>query len=133
KTDEYEEPTIYSLEIYDTSCTSYLTVRTLNQLDLDEFSKYLLASNILLRDVYLDDVESGAQNLESVKEFQSQLIHMLAFGVMSFYKWYTNSEKLMDHALLYDPSEFFTLDMHTAEKSLGVNWEPMEDKFIFLL
>ncbi|GFX90059.1 reverse transcriptase domain-containing protein [Trichonephila clavipes] len=51
----------------------FLAIRTLQQLAKDEKSRFPLASETLLHDTYMDDVVSGAPDLETAQQLQSQL------------------------------------------------------------
>ncbi|GFW58306.1 reverse transcriptase domain-containing protein [Trichonephila clavipes] len=79
KTGAYEEPVIYRLKTvtYGTASAPFLAIRTLKQLVMDEASRFPLASKVALQDVYMDDVVSGAQNLDTACQLQCQLQNML--------------------------------------------------------
>ncbi|GFX38020.1 integrase catalytic domain-containing protein [Trichonephila clavipes] len=67
KTGANEEPVIYRLKTvtYGTASAPFLAIRTFKQLAMDESSRFPLASKVALQDVYMDDVVSGAQNLDT--------------------------------------------------------------------
>ncbi|GFV00541.1 DUF1758 domain-containing protein [Trichonephila clavipes] len=75
KTGANEEPVIYRLKTvtYGIASAPFLAVRTLKQLAMDEASRFPLASKVALQDVYMDDVVSGAQNLDTARQLQCQL------------------------------------------------------------
>lgn len=45
------------------NCSSYVAIRTLHQLAKDEESSFLLAAQVTLSDIYVDDVVSGGNSL----------------------------------------------------------------------
>ncbi|GFW65964.1 uncharacterized protein TNCV_587901 [Trichonephila clavipes] len=67
KTGANEEPVIYRLKTvtYGTASAPFLAIGTLRQLAMDESSRFPLASKVALKDVYMDDIVSGAQNLDT--------------------------------------------------------------------
>ncbi|GFY60655.1 DUF1758 domain-containing protein, partial [Trichonephila inaurata madagascariensis] len=75
KTRANEEPVIYRLKTvtHGTASAPFLAIRTLKQLSMDEASRFPLASKVALQDVYMDDVVSGAQNLDTAHQLQCQL------------------------------------------------------------
>ncbi|GFX79121.1 integrase catalytic domain-containing protein [Trichonephila clavipes] len=58
---------------YGLSNAPFLAIRTLQQLAKDEKSRFPLASETLLYDTYMDDIVSGAPDLETAQQLQSQL------------------------------------------------------------
>ncbi|GFW05128.1 DUF1758 domain-containing protein [Trichonephila clavipes] len=60
--------------MYGTASAPFLAIRTLairTQLAMDEASRFPLAFKVALQDVYMDDVVSGAQNLDTARQLQS--------------------------------------------------------------
>ncbi|XP_055949695.1 uncharacterized protein LOC129983982 [Argiope bruennichi] len=62
---------------YGTSCAPHLAIRTIKQLGLDEASDFPLASEMVLRDLYMDDGITGAPDIQTAQILQ-QLIKMFA-------------------------------------------------------
>ncbi|GFW00280.1 reverse transcriptase domain-containing protein [Trichonephila clavipes] len=98
KTGAYEELVIYRLKTvtYGTASVPFLAVRTLKQLAMDEASKFPLASKAALQDVCMDDIVSGAQNLDTARQLQCQLQNMLETCGMKLHKWNSNSKELLN-------------------------------------
>ncbi|GBL92916.1 hypothetical protein AVEN_54573-1 [Araneus ventricosus] len=69
KTKEEEEPVAYRLKTvtYGTKCAPFLATRVLRQLAMDEAKNSPLASEIVLLDVYLDDIVTRSQDLGTAK------------------------------------------------------------------
>ncbi|GFT90803.1 integrase catalytic domain-containing protein [Trichonephila clavipes] len=86
---------------YGTTSAPYLATRTLKQLALDEAGNFPLGSSVVMSDMYIDDVLTGAETLLEAKELKNQLINIFAKG---------------------DSSEI---------KVLGVYWNPKHDCFSF--
>ncbi|XP_066581197.1 uncharacterized protein [Prorops nasuta] len=62
---------------YGTTSAPYLAIRTLIQLASDEGHRYPLGAHCLMNQMYVDDVFSGANNLNEVKKIRDQLIGIL--------------------------------------------------------
>ncbi|GFY00632.1 DUF1758 domain-containing protein [Trichonephila clavipes] len=71
---------------YGTTCAPFLATRTLLQLSEDEKQNFPLASPIVKNYFYVDDVLSGAPDLETAIEIQQQLIGMMNACGMHLYK-----------------------------------------------
>ena len=77
------ELTIVTCEIVS---ASILVMRTLKQLAREEKEKFPLASAALESDFYMDDVFSGAYNLNTAKKLQQKLIDRLSSAGMLLHK-----------------------------------------------
>ncbi|GFS49999.1 integrase catalytic domain-containing protein [Trichonephila clavipes] len=62
---------------YGTKSAPYLARRSLKQLVIDDGDKYPLAAEVIMSDVYMDDLLTGADDLESGRKLQVQLVSML--------------------------------------------------------
>ncbi|GFT58345.1 integrase catalytic domain-containing protein [Trichonephila clavipes] len=62
---------------YGLSNAPFLAIRALQQLVKDEKSRFPLASETLLYDTFMDDIVSGAPDLETAQQLQSQLTDAL--------------------------------------------------------
>ncbi|GFX18666.1 integrase catalytic domain-containing protein [Trichonephila clavipes] len=116
---------------YGLSNASFLAIRTLQQLAKDEKSRFPLASETLLYDTYMDDIVSGAPDLETAQQLQSQLKDNLQSCGMNLYKWSSNSPELLNSSLSSDVEHSFSTDIDLSVKTLGISWKPFEDCFVF--
>ncbi|GFW57246.1 DUF5641 domain-containing protein [Trichonephila clavipes] len=62
------------IHTYGTKCAPYLATRSLKQLAIDDGDKYPLAAEVIKSDVYMDDLLTGADDLESGRKLQVQLV-----------------------------------------------------------
>ncbi|GFV06425.1 integrase catalytic domain-containing protein [Trichonephila clavipes] len=95
----------------------FLAIRTLKQLAMDESSRFPLASKVALQDVYMDDVVSGAQNLDTACQLQNQPQNMLETCGMKLHKWNSYSKELLNSSS--DQEHFFSTNAESAIKTLG--------------
>ncbi|GFS56081.1 integrase catalytic domain-containing protein [Trichonephila clavipes] len=116
---------------YGLSNAPFLAIRTLQQLAKDEKSRFPLASETLLYDTYMDDIVSGAPDLETAQQLQSQLKDALQSCGMNLHKWSSNSPELLNSSLSSDVEHSFSTDIDLSLKTLGISWKPFEDCFVF--
>ncbi|CAH2226607.1 jg25712, partial [Pararge aegeria aegeria] len=76
----------------------FLALRTLRQLALDEASSFPLVSQVLLDDVFVDDIVTGADTLEDALKLQRELIALCKAGTFELRKWISNNNH--DHAVI---------------------------------
>ncbi|GFX91464.1 integrase catalytic domain-containing protein [Trichonephila clavipes] len=125
-----EEILTYRLKTvtYGLSNAPFLAIRTLQQLAKDEKSRFPLDSETLLCDTYMDDIMSGAPDLETAQ--QLQLKDALQSCGMNLHKWSSNSPEL-NSSLSSDVEHSFSTDIDLTVKTLGISWKPFEDCFVF--
>ncbi|UYV82863.1 hypothetical protein LAZ67_22001131, partial [Cordylochernes scorpioides] len=116
---------------YRTACAPYLAIRTLHQLADDEAMNYPVASEIVKRDFYVDDLLTGADTVEEAQVLIRQIIALLAEGGFPIRKWVSNSPKILDF-LPKDQkgiNQSFDFMNLPSVKLLGILWDPSLDSF----
>lgn len=86
---------------YGTSAAPFLAIKTLQTLAEDERTRFPVATQIALRDMYVDDVCSGADDIKYALIAQSQLIEMFRAGGFTLRKWTSNSYELLESVELF--------------------------------
>ncbi|XP_033227635.1 uncharacterized protein LOC117179708 [Belonocnema kinseyi] len=118
---------------YGLTCAPFLALRTVQQLGLDEGDRFPLAAEVIKNGIYVDDVLSGADNLEDAIELQNYLRGLFMAGGLPLKKWNSNSHELMQriserlHALSTD----ILWQSETSVSMLGLTWKPSTDCLIF--
>jgi len=92
----------FRLNTYGLACAPFLAIRTLRQLADDENLKYPLGAVTLRRDVYMDDVLTGAATIPDAKQLQHQLIEICKAGGFPLKKWSANNASLLEDLPLTD-------------------------------
>ncbi|XP_063826513.1 uncharacterized protein LOC135075998 [Ostrinia nubilalis] len=117
---------------YGTKSAPFLALRTMKQLANDEAERYPLASQVLLNNVYVDDLLAGHNQLDIAKQTQLQLIDMLQSAGINLRKWSSNSSELLEH-LSDEQLNPSVVNFKHAESTttLGLRWEPTTDSFKF--
>ncbi|XP_008185047.1 uncharacterized protein LOC103309978 [Acyrthosiphon pisum] len=112
----------------------FLAIRTLHQLVQDEATNDPKIQTIVKRDMYVDDIATGAENEEEAIMMQQSLVSIFAKGHFELRKWSSNSKKLLenipeDHSQTH-PVTFKEYDSDYT-KVLGLNWQPRMDSFSY--
>ena len=81
---------------YGTKPAPFLATRTLKQLSLDEADNFPLAAARMAKDVCMDDVITGAKDVEEAKRIRWELDSMLEAGGFRLRKWVSNREGVLD-------------------------------------
>ncbi|GFW19375.1 uncharacterized protein TNCV_1602701 [Trichonephila clavipes] len=68
----------FSTVTYGTTSVPFLAMRTLKLSALDEAENFPLGSSVVMSDMYIDDVLTGAATLLEAKEMKNQLINIFA-------------------------------------------------------
>ncbi|GFY08507.1 uncharacterized protein TNCV_809401 [Trichonephila clavipes] len=100
---------------YGRTSAPFLATCTLRQLALDEAENFPLGSPVVMSDMYIDDVLTGAETLLEAKELKNQLINIFFEGSIVLHKWCGNNAELMEVSEKYrftDPSEIKPLDVY---------------------
>lgn len=103
------------------------------QLAIDEGFNFPRAKNVVLRDFYVDDVLTGAENKKEGAELIDELLQLLSKGGFELHKWSTNEPSLLEKAELTKTSCDNTQPVveNKTVKVLGVEWHPGTDMFKF--
>ncbi|RLU24048.1 hypothetical protein DMN91_004257 [Ooceraea biroi] len=127
-------PVIYELNTvtYGLTCSPFNAIRIVRQLATDEGSRYPLAADVLLRDMYVDDVLSGDETISRAKEKAQQVDRIFMAGGFSLHKWSSNKPAVLDDI----PSDRQTTDSSrelasdALSRALGLSWRPSDDSFV---
>ncbi|GBL76653.1 hypothetical protein AVEN_97347-1 [Araneus ventricosus] len=79
----------------------------------------------------MDDIVSGAPDLETARRLQSQLRDALQSCGMTLHKWSSNTTELLNSSLSTDVEHSFSVDTDLSVKTLGISWKPFQDLFVF--
>ncbi|XP_055909573.1 uncharacterized protein LOC129944268 [Eupeodes corollae] len=118
---------------YGTSSAPFLAVRVLKQLAEDYQVTHPIAARILLNDVYVDDIMTGANSIEDLMRIQSELVELLSLAKIQLSKWSSNCWSLLAKIPSED-CEYSSLDYEKSSsfiKVLGMYWNPSNDVFSF--
>lgn len=116
-----------------TASATYTAVQTMHTLADDECERYPLASNVLKNEMYMDDVYTGSDSIESTIKIRDQTIGALQSAGFKLHKWASNAPELLDSisSERQDANETLVLNDHETIKTLGMHWQPKADCFCY--
>ncbi|XP_046590243.1 uncharacterized protein LOC124293434 [Neodiprion lecontei] len=127
--EEYQLTTV----TYGLASAPYLAIRVLHQLVQDEGKQYPFASHVILENTYVDDILSGAENVDQGREKINELNQLLKAGGFELQKWTSShSETLVDISRNHQEiAMHLNLDQSPFFRALGLAWRPDIDAFAF--
>ncbi|XP_076384099.1 uncharacterized protein LOC143261867 [Megalopta genalis] len=104
------------------SSAPYLAIRCIHQLASDEGTNLPKAATILKRDLYVDDLLTGADTIKEAQVIQRQVTELLRKGGLPIRQWASNEPKLLSvlHKDLIHPK---ILGDAATMKTLGISWD----------
>lgn len=115
---------------YGTSSASFLAIRCLYQIGLENQQQYPRASEVIKTDFYVDDVLTGANTVQEVILLKQQLETLLGTSGFELSKWKTNEPSILNSNSNADNKLTFC-DQNQQTKTLGLIWDPATDVFQF--
>lgn len=117
---------------YGTTAASFLAVRCLFQLADENAEKHPKLANIIKTDFYVDDLLSGADDLEEAAQICSGLSAILKQGCFELRKFYSNNKEVLKYVEVADSDlNIFDFSEHENAKTLGITWSPVRDTLIY--
>ncbi|XP_055604159.1 uncharacterized protein LOC129752396 [Uranotaenia lowii] len=118
---------------YGTACAPFLATRVLKQLANDEQRRFPSAAKILQRDFYMDDLFTGGQNIDEVRNLRKELEELCKLGGFELRKFGSNSTAVIDEVPMENRAiqSSVDLDRDPCIKTLGLNWDPSEDHLCY--
>ncbi|XP_053692086.1 uncharacterized protein LOC128740561 [Sabethes cyaneus] len=119
---------------YRTAAAPYLATRCLQKLAEEGAETHPEGAKVLKNDFYVDDMLSGADDVEKGKRFVAEMISLMESAGMSLRKWNSNCEEILSTVpeALRDERSVLELDSsNSTVKTLGLAWEPHTDCFKF--
>ncbi|XP_037049617.1 uncharacterized protein LOC119083910 [Bradysia coprophila] len=116
---------------YGLTCSSYLAIKALQTLAEEHKNVYPEAAKIAKSDFNVDDVMTGAENVEQALVLQEQLIQMCKSGHFELHKWCSNHPMLLETIPAKKREVSLEINAEKTEtKALGVKWIPKDDIFM---
>jgi len=127
--------TTYELNtvMYGTASAPFLATRCQQQLIEDEAINYPEAAQIARDGIYVDDLTTGTDDVDTALSLQQDLIEMLRKGGFTLRKWSSNHPALLKHLPPEDVEGRLLLSFLNEDviKALGLLWNSTTDKLIF--
>lgn len=115
---------------YGCSSSPFLACRSLHQLAYKTQRKYPRACHVILKDFYMYDLLSGANDIEQLVELQKQVTTILQDGGFELRKWITNKPEAICRFQFSSQlnSNILQLCPNESNKTLGIFWNANYDK-----
>ena len=115
---------------YGIASSSFHSIRSLFEAARVNFDE--IASPIIERDFYVDDLVTGADSVSEGIEMFERIFECLKNSCFEIRKWSSNSMEVLDSipAPLHE-TENLRFDKSHAVKELGVQWNPSKDVLFF--
>ncbi|XP_018371804.1 PREDICTED: uncharacterized protein LOC108766798 [Trachymyrmex cornetzi] len=118
---------------YGQAGASYLAIRSVRQLAEEGKDTFPLAADCISNDVYVDDIVSGARDVNEAKTLQNQLNELMNKGCFKIHKWHSNVPEIFRNTNNHENTASVDLKFNDNIKTLGLVWEPNTDVFVFTL
>ncbi|KAL7725084.1 hypothetical protein ACLKA6_016157 [Drosophila palustris] len=131
-----EDIQIYKLDTvtYGTKPASFLSVRAMHQLAIDEKESFPIGASAVLQDFYVDDFISGGASVSEAISKMQQTGQILSRGNFKLRKWCSNRLEVLADVAEEDKAKFLKFnDGSDITKTLGLAWNPSCDNLLFTL
>ena len=111
--------------------SSFLSICSVKQLAKDEAHRFPRASRILTRDLYVDDLLTGANSLEKVYKIRYEIIDLLKCAGFVIRQWASNHSHALDNIQEKVLNSENVVEQKIISITLGVTWNSHQDNFIY--
>ncbi|XP_055543520.1 uncharacterized protein LOC129729063 [Wyeomyia smithii] len=117
---------------YGTSSAPYLATKCLQRLSRDNTGNFPLASIVVRRDFYMDDLLTGTNSVEEGQQLCQELLAITKSAGFVLRKWASNNLAIIRDVPveLKDERTLLKLDASSI-KTLGLQWDTVTDEFKF--
>lgn len=113
--------------------SSFLAIRCLHRLAEDEGHDFLLAAKILKRDLYVDNLITGASTITEAQEICNQMNALLSKACLKLRQWASNEPTILANVDEKCLDNDFKLNKNCMLKTLGIFWKAKEDIFVYTI
>ena len=113
--------------VYGMKPASYLAIAALRQCAIDHRADYPQAADVALRDFYVDDLLTGADNEEDALKLYTDLNEMLQKGKFPLAKWTSNSWHVNSSIGDVNSGNARSMNERDVATVLGMHWSPSAD------
>lgn len=116
---------------FGTASAPYLATKTLQQLAIDEEQQFPEASLVTKSDFYMDDLLSGADNLEEAYDVYKQMTGLMKAGGFELQKWASNKTEFIERVEKgrTNNDDNYVINSKEVIKTLGIKWNKATDTF----
>ncbi|XP_046417426.1 uncharacterized protein LOC124178233 [Neodiprion fabricii] len=134
KTEQDQDPREYRFNTvtYCLASAPFLAIRTIQQLAHDEQANFPLGASTLQRDIYVDDILTGADNQTQLLSLLKELWEICMAGGFPLKKWMSNNSTLLTHIPESDrlvKGNMSWAPTEETDSTLGLQWSQQSDTF----
>ncbi|XP_057671148.1 uncharacterized protein LOC130902885 [Diorhabda carinulata] len=124
---------VYTLNTvtYGTAPASFIAIRCLHQLALENSKKYPVTSQVITRDFYVDDLITGTDTIENAQILRQNITNILESGSFPLRKWKTNKPNIFNDINNISDLPDHYLSTDDQSKALGLVWNSQSDTLHF--
>ncbi|XP_038106708.1 uncharacterized protein LOC119766311 [Culex quinquefasciatus] len=118
---------------YGTNCAPFLATRVLQQLAEDEKARFPLAAPVVRKDLYMDDLLAGRDDLEELQLLCAELRSIFESAGMCLRKISSNTQEVLNEFPdeCREVKSVIEFDTEAPIKALGLLWEPSSDEILY--
>ncbi|XP_071580876.1 uncharacterized protein [Temnothorax nylanderi] len=113
------------------TASPFLAIRAVVQLAEDEGQAYPRAAEVLKEHMYVDNVLSGAKNVEEACATRDETINLLSQGGFTIKQWASNEKEVIEDLAEGDIHANFTVTIDRSLNTLGIMWNTRTDKICY--
>lgn len=113
------------------SSAPFLAIRCLHKLAEEEGHKFPLAAKLLINDLYVDNVLTGARTVEKALRIKYEITELLKLGGFKLRQWGSNEPKILCGLDKEDIIPNVYLDKDQPVKTLGISWNAKSDSITY--
>ncbi|XP_061722315.1 uncharacterized protein LOC133528846 isoform X2 [Cydia pomonella] len=117
---------------YGLKSSTFLATRALKELANMHKDQFPLAAQAIYKNTFVDDVLTGADDVETLQELKRQIVELLKLGSFSLHKWCSNhAPVLSDIPVEHRQIDSVEIGKNDTVKTLGLTLEINSDKLSF--
>ncbi|XP_063368840.1 uncharacterized protein LOC134657211 isoform X4 [Cydia amplana] len=117
---------------YGLKSSTFLATRALNELANMHKDQFPLAAQAIYKNTFVDDVLTGADDVETLQELKRQIVELLELGSFSLHKWCSNHAPILsDIPVEHRQIDSVEIGQNDTVKTLGLTLEINSDKLSF--
>lgn len=119
---------------FGTASAPYMAIRSLKQVAIDNTDRFPIGSKVVQNDFHVDDLLTGDDSIEGVKEIWSQVTKLMNSAKFPMRKWSSNVNSILSE-IPEEEREFKSSEIKLEDslKTLGIGWLPIADQFFFTI
>ena len=117
---------------YGTKSASFLAIRALQQVAIENKTRFPTASRAILNDFYVDNLATGSFSYENTQNLLEEINKITSSGGFPLRQWCSNQPELIKHLPESSLEQVsFLENSEDGIHMLGINWSPKPDILCF--